>query len=53
MFVLEDMSKMEGGVCSCGYVYDAGRCLFLRIGLRCREVFALEDKPKMEGGVCS
>ena len=65
MFVLEDMSKMQGGVCSCEYVYDAGRCLFLRIGLRCREVFALEislrcrevfvleDMSKMQGGVCS
>ena len=38
MFVLEDMSKM---------------CLFLRICLRCREVFVLEDMSKMEGGVCS
>ena len=39
MFVLEDMSKM--------------RCLFLRICLRCREVFVLEDMSKMQGGVCS
>ena len=42
MFVLEDMSKMEGG-----------RCLFLRICLRWREVFVLEDMSKMQGGVCS
>ena len=53
MFVLEDMSKMQGGICSYGYVYDAGRCLFLRIGLRCREVFVLEDMSMMQGGVCS
>ena len=30
-----------------------GRCLFLRICLRCREVFVLEDMSKMQGGVCS
>ena len=42
MFVLEDMSKML-----------EGRCLFLRICLRWREVFVLEDRPKMQGGVCS
>ena len=32
---------------------DAGRCLFLWICLRWREVFVLEDMSKMQGGVCS